>query len=932
MFRVFNCLTVEHDWRLVIVAGIVCFLASLVAVSLFHRARATQGGVRAAWLLTAGAATGCGIWATHFIAMLAYEPGVAVAYDIGLTALSLVAAMAVTSGGLAFALLVRGGWAAPAAGAIVGAGVAAMHYTGMWALQVPGRVTWWLDLVAISIIAGMLFGMIGMAIAARREGMRWTVAAALCLTLAIVSHHFTAMGAVEIIPDPTRVISTFALSPDALAMGVAGAAVSLLCMCLIGAFADRRSDAKLEEQNLRLDAALNNMCQGLCMFDASGRLIVFNKRYLQIYGLSPRVVRAGITLHQLVKHRADTGSFAGNAYEYIGKLLTSAAEGEAFTATRELKDGRIIAVANQPMPGGGWVSTHEDITERRQAEKSLESTQSFLNTVIENVPATLVVKNARDHRYVLINRAGEDLFGLPREQMIGKVPHDFFAKSEADSITANDDEVVKSGHHLTIEEAPLHTPGKGTRLVTSKRLVIPGEDGKPQYLLSVIEDVTERKQAEAKIAHMAHHDALTDLPNRAAFNECLAGALEKAGAAGEQFAVLCLDLDRFKEINDVFGHAVGDRMLCEVSRRLQAAAAGAFLARVGGDEFTLIVEGPQPATAEALAERLQASLADEIEIEDHPLRIKLTIGIAVFPTDGADATMLMGNADAALYRAKAEARGSIRFFEAEMDKRLREQRALQQDLRVAIERNELLLHYQPQALIGGDIIGFEALVRWQHPTRGLVPPNMFIPVAEESGLIISLGEWIMREACREAASWPKPLQIAVNLSPVQFQYGDLVGLVHGILLETGLAPNRLELEITEGVLIGDFSRAVSILRRLKTLGVRIAMDDFGTGYSSLSYLQSFPFDKIKIDQAFITNVHQNPQSVAIIRAVIGLGRGLDLPVVAEGVENEAQLAFLSQEACDEVQGYLIGRPMPIERYAEMTGRPTTGKRRAATAS
>jgi diguanylate cyclase (GGDEF)-like protein/PAS domain S-box-containing protein len=932
MFRVFNCLTVEHDWRLVIVAGVVCFLASLVAVSLFHRARATQGGVRAAWLLTAGAATGCGIWATHFIAMLAYEPGVAVAYDIGLTALSLVAAMAVTSGGLAFALLMRGNWAAPAAGAIVGAGVAAMHYTGMWALQVPGRVTWWPDLVAVSIIAGMLFGMIGMAIAVRREGARWTAAAALCLTLAIVSHHFTAMGAVEIIPDPTRIISQFSLSPDALAMGVAGAAVSLLCMCLIGAFADRRSDAKLQEQNLRLDAALNNMCQGLCMFDASGRLIVFNERYLQIYGLSPRVVRAGMSLHQLVKHREDTGSFVGNAYEYIGKLLTSAAEGEAFTTTRELKDGRIIAVANQPMPGGGWVSTHEDITKRRQAEKSLESTQSFLNTVIENVPATLVVKDARDHRYVLINRAGEDLFGLPREQMIGKIPHDFFAKSEADSITANDDEVVKSGHHLTIEEAPLHTPGKGTRLVTSKRLVIPGNDGKPQYLLSVIEDVTERKQAEAKIAHMAHHDALTDLPNRAAFNECLAASLEKAGAGGEQFAVLCLDLDRFKEINDVFGHAVGDRMLCEVSRRLQAAAAGAFLARVGGDEFTLIAEGPQPATAEALAERLQASLADEIDIEDHPLRIKLTIGVAVFPTDGADAAMLMGNADAALYRAKAEARGSIRFFEAEMDQRLREQRALQQDLRTAIERNELVLHYQPQALIGGEVIGFEALVRWQHPTRGLVPPTMFIPVAEDNGLIISLGEWILREACREAATWPKPLQIAVNLSPVQFQYGDLVGLVHGVLLETGLASHRLELEITEGVLIGDFSRAVSILRRLKTLGVRIAMDDFGTGYSSLSYLQSFPFDKIKIDQAFITNVHQSPQSVAIIRAVIGLGRGLDLPVVAEGVENEAQLAFLSQEACDEVQGYLIGRPMPIERYAEMTGREPGEKHKAAIAS
>jgi EAL domain-containing protein (putative c-di-GMP-specific phosphodiesterase class I) len=280
----------------------------------------------------------------------------------------------------------------------------------------------------------------------------------------------------------------------------------------------------------------------------------------------------------------------------------------------------------------------------------------------------------------------------------------------------------------------------------------------------------------------------------------------------------------------------------------------------------------------------------------------------------------MANADAALYRAKAEARGTVRFFAAEMDKHLRERRALQHDLRVALARGEMTLHYQPQASITGEIIGFEALARWKHPTRGFVSPGQFIPLAEDSGLIIPLGEWILRQACREAASWLKPLQIAVNLSPVQFRHGDLPALVHSVLLETGLAPGRLEIEITEGVLIDDFTRAVSILRRLKALGVRIAMDDFGTGYSSLSYLQSFPFDKIKIDQAFVANLERNPQSAAIIRAVIGLGRGLDLPVVAEGVETAAQLDFLTHEACNEVQGYFIGRPAPIDRYADLIGR------------
>jgi EAL domain-containing protein (putative c-di-GMP-specific phosphodiesterase class I) len=302
------------------------------------------------------------------------------------------------------------------------------------------------------------------------------------------------------------------------------------------------------------------------------------------------------------------------------------------------------------------------------------------------------------------------------------------------------------------------------------------------------------------------------------------------------------------------------------------------------------------------------------------LHVGLSIGVAIFPTDGNTATTILANADAALYRAKAEGRGTIRFFEADMDKRLRERRALQHDLRSAIERGQLSLHYQPQVRMDGSAIGFEALVRWDHPVRGSVPPATFIPLAEESGVIIPMGQWILREACREAASWPLPLQIGVNLSPVQFRHGDLPGLVHAVLLETGLAAGRLELEITEGVLIGDFSRAVSILRRLKALGVRIAMDDFGTGYSSLSYLQSFPFDKIKIDQAFISNLDRNTQSSAIVRAVIGLGHGLSLPVSAEGVETKEQLNFLLRESCDEAQGFLFGRPQPIEAYAALIGR------------
>jgi diguanylate cyclase (GGDEF)-like protein/PAS domain S-box-containing protein len=1057
MFRIFNCLASEHDWRLVVLAGLVCFLASLATVSLFHRGRATKGRARAIWTVTAGVAAGCGIWATHFIAMLAYEPGVPTAYDIGMTALSLVMAIIVTSAGLGFGIYSSARLAAPIGGGIVGAGVACMHYLGMSALQLPGYVTWSADLVVVSIMLGMLLGMAGLAVAARWDGPRETLAAGGLFALAILAHHFTAMGAVTVFPDPSRGIDIFALSPNSLAMTIAGAAVAVLGMALIGSIADRRSEKKLFEQNRQLDAALNNMTQGVCMVDAAGRLIICNGRYLEMYHLSADQVKPGCSVSDMLFARHAAGTLAGDPKQFRGELFAAMAAGKPLRTNMELDDGRIITSVHQPVEGGGWVSTHEDVTEmrralrdldhthafldiivdnvpatlvvksaadrryvlinragekffgltreemvgktsdelfskeqadiirwrddellqssteifvadhplqtprkgtrivttkkvtirdgegkpqylvnviedvteRRQAERESDRNRAFLDTIVDNVPATLVVKNAVDRRYVLINRAGEKFFGLSREQMVGKTSHELFTKEQADTITARDQELIQSSAGIFVGDHPLQTPRNGTRIVTNQKVTIRGERGEPQYLLNVIEDVTERKRAEARLTYMASHDALTNLPNRAAFNEHLAAMLPGALAAKSSFAILCLDLDRFKEINDVFGHSVGDTSLSEIARRLETAAEGAFLARLGGDEFIAIVEGPQPATAETLADRWLAAAAKEVEVKGEILRTSATIGITIFPTDGTDATTLMSNADAALSRAKAEARGSIRFFEAEMDRRLREQRALQQDLRSAAGCGELELYYQPQVTIAGDAVGFEALLRWHHPAKGTIPPASFIPVAEESGLIIPIGEWVLREACRQAASWPRPLRIAINLSPIQVQHDALPGLVHSILLETGLAADRLELEITENVLIADFSHAVSILRRLKLLGVRIAMDDFGTGYSSLSYLQSFPFDKIKIDKTFIANLDRNPQSAAIVRAVIGLCRGLDLPVVAEGVETKDQLEFLTREACDEVQGFLIGRPLPIADYAELVGRPPAQQRKWA---
>jgi diguanylate cyclase (GGDEF)-like protein/PAS domain S-box-containing protein len=683
----------------------------------------------------------------------------------------------------------------------------------------------------------------------------------------------------------------------------------------------------MSEQNLQLDVALNNMNQGLCMFDAQNRLVVWNERYRDMYNIDPRHIWRGCTIRDLLDARIAAGTFPLDPARYDQELRSALKERTAFTLNIELKDGRTIAVVNQPMKDGGWVATHEDITERKRAERELERTRSFLDTIIENVPSPIIVKNISDLRYLLINRAAEKYLGVDRSVMLGKTAGEVMPRSSADKIEAEDQKLIESGEVAFLSEHAVATPANGTRIVTATRLPVKDTDGMPQYLISVINDLTERKHHEQRIEHLARHDPLTDLPNRTAFNDCIASTIGLAAGSRESFALLCMDLDRFKAVNDVFGHAVGDALLREVGRRLGAVSHGAFLARLGGDEFAVITPtGMQPAAAETLAERLSAALDSDIEINGNTLRVGATIGIGIYPQDGTDAAALIANADAALFRAKAEMRGSIRFFEISMDKQLRERRALQQDLRSASAHNELALHYQPQAHIDGEVTGFEALVRWHHPRHGLVPPDTFIPLAEESGLIVPMGEWILRMACREAASWPRPLHIAINLSPVQFQHGDLPRLVHQILLETGLAPSRLELEITEGVLIGDFTRAVAILRRLKGLGVRIAMDDFGTGYSSLSYLQSFPFDKLKIDQSFVANLGHSQQAATIIRAVIALGRGLNLPVVAEGVETEEQLRFLASENCNEIQGYLVGRPQPIDEYAEVVGRGRAPRR------
>jgi diguanylate cyclase (GGDEF)-like protein len=435
-----------------------------------------------------------------------------------------------------------------------------------------------------------------------------------------------------------------------------------------------------------------------------------------------------------------------------------------------------------------------------------------------------------------------------------------------------------------------------------------------------IRDLRERRAAEQRILFLAHFDTLTGLPNRASFQDRLENDIASMKARDGQLALMIVDLDRFKEINDVHGHAAGDELLKATATRITALLSHTeFAARLGGDEFVVVQTGrDQPTSAARLADKLLEVFSKPVLLAGQPFHVGLTIGVAVYPRDGDDTRKLLANADLALYRAKEQGRARACFFTPDMDESVRERRILAQQLTQAIENDELEVHYQAQASIAtGEIIGFEALARWNHPVHGYIGPSHFIPIAEETDLILHLGEWVLRKVCKEAANWTKPYTVAVNLSPIQFKLANLPELIHEVLIETGMPPHRLELEITESALIEDLQRTLDMLRKIKALGVAIAMDDFGTGYSSLSTLQAFPFDKLKIDKSFVDKIGSRQQATVIVTAVLGLGRSLDIPVLAEGVENEDQRLFLDSEACAQAQGYLFGRPAPLSEIRHL---------------
>jgi diguanylate cyclase (GGDEF)-like protein len=790
----------HHDLRLVVLSYLIATGGSYAALEMVERCRNAQGARARFWQLMSAATLGGSIWSMHFIAILALEIGLPLSYAPEMTLLSLLIAMGVVALGLQIVHAKASRVRICFAGIVVGLGVAAMHYVGMAALRFPGGLAYTPSLWSLSLLIGIAAAMVALWLSLTLQEAWQRAVAALVMGAAICGMHYTGMASTVFQRD------SLATVPPGLPSGPLAAAalttLALLLSALIFVVADRQSNAQLalahaesELSRQQLRAVLDNMIQGVCFFDGTRRLLVSNQRYAAIYNLSPKALRLGCSLEEVVDHRYAAGTAPDlSRSDYLAQLSQTVAANQPSSTIVTLRNGRVVSVCHQPMPDGGWVATHEDIT--------------------------------------------------------------------------------------------------------------------------------ERQQAEARIVFMARHDALTRLPNRVLFHERLEYAIDLLGR-GTRCAILCLDLDHFKLVNDTLGHPIGDGLLQAAAERLQACLREVdTLARLGGDEFAIIQLGlERPEDAALLANRIVTAFSDPFDVDGHQIVIGTSVGVAVAPDDGTLAEKLLKHADIALYLAKTEGRNMVRFFEPEMDARIQLRRMLELDLRGAVVRNEFEIYYQPLVdLSAGTVTGFEALLRWNHPVRGLVSPAEFIPLAEETGIIITLGEWALRTACSEATKWPAAITLAVNLSPMQFKKGNLVSVVRAALDASGLRPDRLELEITESVLLQDSVGTMTALHELRAMGTAVALDDFGTGFSSLSYLRNFPFDKIKIDQSFVRDLVKDGEAMAIVRAVTGLGHSLRMKTTAEGVETVEQLDKLRGEGCTEVQGYFFSHPQPASELPSLLER------------
>ncbi|OCJ15176.1 diguanylate cyclase [Rhizobium sp. AC44/96] len=760
MFSVLTCIRDNHDWRLIVAAVIVCLVGNVAAMLLLFRAQECDRAQQRRWIIASAFACGVGIWATHFISMLAYDGGFPITYGLGLTVLSVVLSIGISLLAMLVASEGTSGYSFASGGVLMALGIGAMHLTGMQAIEAPVDIIYDPYATLVAICLGAILASGAFLSFSRLKGGKRLLCSAIAMVCAIAAMHFISMSSITLVPVPGRSVTATVLETKTLA-AIVMAVSTILILIALGA-------ALLASYLTDLRGLANASMEGL-----------------------------------LILHRD------------------------------------VIVDAN---------------------EQILAMTGCRLTDLLGAKPDTVLV--------------------LPGE-------------------------ISEATHHetqlLTKDETELPVE------VLVRRMVYRGRNCR----VLVVRDLTERKRAQQMIEHLAQHDVLTGLPNRSLFDTRIRHALQAAQRKRGQVAVFFMDLDRFKAVNDIFGHAEGDRILCKVAALLRRVADdSATIARLGGDEFAIIQAGKkQPEAAQRLAGDILEALAGEMDVTRDPTAVGISMGIAIYPADGRSVEELSDNADTALYRAKHAGRGKACFFDTEMDAAVRARRQIETELRHAISRNQLYVNYQPILdSTTNAVSGYEALMRWNRPGHGISEPNVFISIAEESGTIVQLGEWVMRQACTEAARWPQPLSIAVNVSPVQFMLPNLYERFATILEETGLAPQRLELEITEAAFVRDRANTISTLMRLHELGVRIVMDDFGTGFSSLSNLRALPFDKIKVDRSFTGVLEHDAAARSIVRAIIGLGHSLGIQVVTEGVETELQRKIVIDEGCGQMQGLLLGKP------------------------
>ena len=683
--------------------------------------------------------------------------------------------------------------------------------------------------------------------------------------------------------------------------------------------ATRLGEAQREREELieRFQSAAEHMPQGLSMFDKDQRLVAYNSKYLQLYDLSPAEYHVGCSLKEFLQKRKENGQLSEDVEEYLMSMRARHASGIPVQSIDTVANGRIIHITTRIKSDGGWVSTHEDVTERRKAEKELISLKNFLDTIIQNIPMPIVIKDAQSRKILLTNRAYATLHELRPNRIQGAQVSDLLAAETANQIRDDDFAALKSDSGRTSVEFAINTAGQGRRNVMVQRLVVRDDNGVPEFLISLIDDVTDRRNDEAKIMRLARYDPLTGLVNRSLFRDQLEELIAQHRRDGTQFAIFMLDLDRFKQVNDAHGHQIGDGLLKEVAKRVRdSMREDDVAARLGGDEFALIAIGGRDdlqAACDTLAKRLVHAIGEPFNIEGKRIGIGCSIGIALYPAHGERSELLLRSADLALYKAKTTGRNGYCFYSETLKAEADRRNALENDLRQAIWREEFELFYQPIVSTGtGSIVAVEALLRWRHPTLGLVPPDQFIPLAEESGLIVQLGQWALSQACCDAKLMPGNIKVSVNVSAVQFAKSSIVDSTIFALADADLPPERLEIEITETVLLRDTEQNLVALRQLQKLGVTIALDDFGIGYSSLSYLTSFPFDKVKIDRSFIARV-ERPEAGAVIDSIVHLAKTLKLVTCAEGIETDAQFANIRDLGIELCQGYFLGWPVPLAK-------------------